>query len=77
MLKVGDINWETEELSIVQSKTGNPLKLPIRPAVGNAIYDYLSERKNLEPASPLFESIQLQGAPYLFQSCIQYCTFNA
>ena len=61
-LKVGDINWETEELSIVQSKTGNPLKLPIRPAVGNAIYDYLSERKNLEPASPLFESIQLQGA---------------
>lgn len=60
-LKVGDINWNSEELSIVQSKTGNPLKLPIRPAVGNALYDYLSERANLESDSPLFENIQLQG----------------
>ena len=40
-LKLDDINWEKETISVVQQKTGVPLILPFSPLVGNTIYDYI------------------------------------
>jgi len=40
-LRRKDINWHTYEIHIVQHKTGRPLSLPLEPACGNAIADYL------------------------------------
>ena len=53
-LQLSSIDWEMDQISIIQSKTGQPLQLPLLPVVGNAIYDYcLNER-------PVSES------PYIF-----------
>ena len=41
-MKVQDIDWEREVIEITQAKTGNPLSLPLRALVGNAIYDYMT-----------------------------------
>jgi len=40
-MRVGDIDWLGGSISIVQQKTGNPLTLPLLPAVGNALSCYL------------------------------------
>jgi site-specific recombinase XerD len=40
-LQFSNISWKNEEIHIVQRKTNRPLVLPLEPAVGNAIYEYL------------------------------------
>ena len=40
-LALGDIDWELDEINVTQSKTGEPLTLPLTAAVGNALYDYI------------------------------------
>lgn len=41
-LAIGEIDWEAEEIHIVQNKTDVPLVLPLTAVVGNAIYDYIT-----------------------------------
>ena len=36
-----NIDWRTNEIKIIQRKTGNALNLPLMPEVGNAIADYI------------------------------------
>lgn len=44
-MKLSDIDWISDTVSIVQSKTGRPLKLPLTAEVGNSLSSYiLSER---------------------------------
>ena len=40
-LKFQNIDWRTNEIKLVQQKTGNPIHLPLMPEVGNAIADYI------------------------------------
>jgi len=40
-LRLASIDWYANEIRISQSKTGNALSLPLEPAVGNAIADYI------------------------------------
>ncbi len=40
-LKLDDIKWRTGRIRICQTKTGNPLELPLTREVSSAIYDYL------------------------------------
>ncbi len=40
-LTLDQIDWETETLSITQSKTQQPLTLPLTDEVGNALIDYI------------------------------------
>lgn len=53
-MKFSDIDWEKEEIRIIQQKTANGLILPMSAAVGNAIYDYVTVER---PSSE---------APYIF-----------
>lgn len=41
LLKLKDIDWEKDSVSIMQSKTKKPLVLPLRASYGNAIADYI------------------------------------
>jgi len=60
-LKLNDINWSSNTISFVQQKTGNPLSLPLLPAVGNALFDYITkERPRLESDIVFLRSL----APY-------------
>jgi integrase len=40
-LLLTDIDWRKNEISVVQSKTGTHISLPLMPDVGNAIADYI------------------------------------
>jgi len=40
-LRLTDIDWRKNEITIVQSKTGTYITLPLLPDVGNAIADYI------------------------------------
>lgn len=42
-LTLDDIQWRTGRIRICQSKTGNPLELPLTHEVSSAIYDYLKK----------------------------------
>ena len=46
-LKISDIDWEHDCISIVQEKTSKHLRIPLSESIGNALVDYLlSERPN-------------------------------
>lgn len=55
-MKLGNIDWENDLLIFDQQKTSQPMKLPLIPVVGNAIYDYCTMER---PSS---------DSPYLFLS---------
>ena len=40
-LKFDNIDWRTNEIRIVQRKTGNPLSLPLTAEIGNALAEYI------------------------------------
>jgi integrase len=50
------IDWINDRISLVQAKTGEPLVLPLLPAVGNAVMDYILEERPREN----------DGYPYIF-----------
>lgn len=41
-LKLDDIDWRKETITIQQQKTGVKIVLPLRPNVGNALYEYIT-----------------------------------
>jgi len=45
-LNFNDIDWVNNLIHIVQSKTDNLLTLPLRPVVGNAIWDYIEHERS-------------------------------
>ena len=44
-MKLTDIDWDRDEIHLVQKKTSSPLILPLTAVVGNAIYDYISNER--------------------------------
>jgi len=44
-LKMDDIDWDNDTISIIQTKTGQRLSLPLRAVVGNAIYEYIAAER--------------------------------
>jgi len=44
-LKLSDIDWINETISFKQSKTDNPVCLPLTAVIGNAIASYISEER--------------------------------
>lgn len=48
-LKFSNFDWKNNTIALKQKKTGEKLHIPLRPIVGNAIYDYIKyERDNSE-----------------------------
>lgn len=48
-IKLSDIDWEHDRISICQEKTGKPLTMPLRESFGNHIFDYLmNERPHID-----------------------------
>lgn len=44
-LKISDIDWHGKTISIIQEKTENPLRVPLVPAVADALVEYLLEER--------------------------------
>ena len=60
-LKLSDIDWRNDTISIVQQKTGEPLVLPLVPEVGNAIATYIMQER---PESDVPYVFLRSQAPY-------------
>jgi len=69
-LKLGDINWKSNTIEIVQEKTDAPLVLPLLTDVGNAIADYILNGRPDSQLPHLFLRIQ---APHLRLSGSSAC----
>jgi site-specific recombinase XerD len=61
-LQFSNIDWEKNEIRLVQNKTGNPLSLPLLSDVGNAIIDYLKHGRFKSESKQVFISSR---APYV------------
>lgn len=44
-LTFSQIDWDKDKIRLNQSKTGEPIVLPLLPEVGNAIFEYISEER--------------------------------
>lgn len=53
-LRLSDIDWNNETISFTQSKTGNPVCIPLTVSVGNAIARYIVEERPEAPNDYLF-----------------------
>ena len=53
-LKLSGIDWERNQVTITQSKTGEPLALPLPNDVGWAIIDYLKEGRPITDSTNVF-----------------------
>ena len=42
MFTMDDIDWDTDEIRLIQNKTDVPLVLPLAAVIENAIYDYIA-----------------------------------
>ena len=60
-LTLDDIQWRAGCIRICQSKTGNPLELPLTPAVSSAIYDYLKNVPRYGTYRQVFLRIKAPG----------------
>lgn len=60
-LKLEDIDWKKGIIHIIQQKTGNALTLPVAPAVGNALMDYIIYHR---PETPYRNVFVKNEAPY-------------
>lgn len=60
-MQFNNIDWEHDCISLIQSKTGYPLSLPLNAAVGNAIFDYATKSR---PQSKLNEVFVTSRRPH-------------
>jgi len=53
-LKLTDVDWRKNEINIIQTKTGQPLIIPLEIDVGNAIADYVLKGRPSTDSSYVF-----------------------
>ncbi len=53
-LKLSNLDWSKNTISLVQQKTGEPLMLPLLPEVGNALADYILNGRSASSSSNIF-----------------------
>lgn len=62
-LRFDEVDWYSDRIQIHQSKSGEPLVLPLTEEVGNAIADYIFNERPKLPHLPRFVFLS-QNAPY-------------
>ena len=55
-LRLEDVHWREERLTFPPAKRGRAIDVPLTPAVGNALVDYLRAGRPASPARPVFLS---------------------
>ena len=60
-LEMRDINWHTCKITLIQSKTDDPIYIPLLPDVGNAVADYILHAR---PESKSCKIFLRSNSPY-------------
>jgi integrase len=53
-LRMQDIDWRRDEITLIQDKTSRPLVLPLSPAAGNAVADWILHARPETDAPEVF-----------------------
>lgn len=73
-LKMGDIDWRASSATIIQQKTGNPLTVPLAPAVTEALAEYVLEHRPDAECSNVFVRTKAPHVPYRDHSAVYAAT---
>lgn len=68
-LELSSLHWSENEISIVQNKTRNPLRLPLLRDVGWALIDYLQHGRPVSADPHVFLTITIPTRPFGNNSC--------
>jgi integrase len=60
-LKPENIDWKHDRIRLVQSKTGEPLTVPMNTAIGNELFDYITTER---PESDVETILVARSRPY-------------
>lgn len=71
-LKLKDFSWDSNELSFTQGKTGNPIVLPLIPAVASAVKDYIQNARPVCDFDEVFLRVHSPIYPLSSGVAIQY-----
>ena len=63
-LRLKDIDWTNSNIKFVQGKTIGEMTLPLRPVVGNALYDYIANERPKCNEDLLFLSYKTYAGKY-------------
>lgn len=63
-MQFNNIDWEHDSISLVQSKTGYPLSLPLNAAVGNSIFDYATKSRPQSKLNTVFVTSRYPHGKY-------------
>lgn len=60
-LRFENIDWKRDQIHLVQSKTGEPLTLPMNAVIGNELFDYIATER---PSSDIKNIMLSKRRPY-------------
>ena len=66
-LTLDNIDWDNDSIHIMQSKTGEELRIPLTTSVGNALWDYITRQR---PRSVKEEILVSDRHPFIELPCI-------
>jgi site-specific recombinase XerD len=75
-LQFEDIDWRCERLLIRPSKNGLETVLPLMPAVGEALIDYLRKGRPKVPARQIFVCMSAPYLPFKTATAVYYIVTN-
>jgi len=67
-MKMSDIDWRTDIISVIQQKTGKPLILPLLPIIGNIIAAYIIKERPKDNSQYIFLSMLAPFKPLVGHS---------
>jgi site-specific recombinase XerD len=79
-MKLSNIDWDRNEISLVQQKTQNGIVLPLIAEVGEALVDYLTNGRPKSTSSFVFLSETKRDRPvteHTFTTLVSDCMRNA
>ncbi len=59
-----NINWKKDLITLIQSKTNNPLTLPLNAVTGNSLFDYITNERVESDTKVIFTSSKAPHRPY-------------
>ncbi len=71
-LTLGDLKWEHKRIELLQSKTGQPLVVPLLDDLGWALIDYLKHARPVSAYRQVFLGMTPPYAPFVSKNNLQY-----
>jgi len=71
VLRLENIDFNSHRICFTQSKTGIYVEVPLRPVVGNTIFNYITEERPVSPLPQVFLSSR-NGRIWPISSCAVY-----